>query len=56
MRAAVVLIDVLNDFLSSFMLEVDIDIRRFAALAANETLKQNIAINMVKFKIIQFNI
>ncbi len=42
-------IDVLDDFLAPLMLEVDIDIRRFAALFTDEPLEQHVAARRVHF-------
>ena len=41
--APVFAVDILNDLFAPLMLEVDIDIGRLVALAADEALKQNIA-------------
>ena len=38
--ASVFRVDVLHDLLAPLMLEIDIDIGRFVALAGNETLEQ----------------
>src|SRR5687768_17542239 len=41
--APVFVVDVLNDFFAPLMLEIDINIRRLVALAADEALEQNVA-------------
>src|SRR4051812_43917052 len=47
--AAILLIDVLDDFLAPLMLEVDIDVRRFVALLGNEALEQHVLASRVDF-------
>ena len=40
--AAITLIDILDHFFAPFMLEIDVDIRRFVALLGDETLEEQI--------------
>ena len=46
-RAAVGLVNPLNDFFTPLMLEIDINIRRLAALLADETLEQQALANRI---------
>ncbi len=40
--AAVALVDVLDDLLAPLMLEIDVDVRRLAALDGDEALEQQV--------------
>ena len=51
--AAVALVDVLNHLLAPFVLEVDIDVRRFVALLRDEALEQHVHARRVHFGDVQ---
>src|ERR1700754_935433 len=42
--AAIFMVDILNDFFAPLVFEVDVDVRRLAALFRNEALEQHVAL------------